>query len=226
MQVLYREASHSLSISVAVSDTTRPPRSGEVNGRRYFFIRRSQMERDILNGEMVEHALHEGHYYATSVNSIRRVVNSGRTCLLVLDPQAIKLVRNGEIRPFIVYFNSPTAEFMRKNWGPTRKIKVREGGREGGRECEREWREGGKEWREWREGGRGGGRERGGRVGKRREGRREEGWDGGGREGGREGREGGEKERRENPHPFLTGVSCSRHRQTSHSLGEELWPLL
>lgn len=82
------------------------------------------MERDILNGEMVEHAVLNGHYYGTSLNAIRRVMSTGKTCLLLLDPQAIKLVRNREIRPFIVYFSTPTAEFMKKNWVPAKKIKV------------------------------------------------------------------------------------------------------
>ena len=85
----------------------------------------SQMERDIMNGEIIEHAVVNGHYYGTSINAIRRVVNSGKTCLLILDPQAIKLVRTSELRPFIVYFTTPTAEFMKKNWVPSKKVKVR-----------------------------------------------------------------------------------------------------
>lgn len=85
----------------------------------------SQMERDIMNGEIIEHAVLHGHYYGTSINAIRRVINSGRTCLLILDPQAIKLVRTAELRPFIVYFTTPTGEFMKKNWLPSKKVKVR-----------------------------------------------------------------------------------------------------
>ena len=77
-----------------------------------------------MNGEMVEHAVLSGHYYGTSMNSIRRIISTGKTCLLLLDPQAIKLIRNGEIRPFIVYFTTPTADFMKKNWVPIKKIKV------------------------------------------------------------------------------------------------------
>lgn len=44
------------------------------------------MERDIQNNQFVEHGYLDGDYYGTSVNSIRDVTNSGKTCLLVLIP--------------------------------------------------------------------------------------------------------------------------------------------
>ena len=77
-----------------------------------------------MNGRMIEHAYLNGSYYGTSVSSIRNVVNSGKTCLLLLDPQAIKSVRSPELRPFIVYFSTPSADYMKKNWLPKKKIKV------------------------------------------------------------------------------------------------------
>ena len=88
------------------------------------------MERDILNGEMIEYVMINNHYYGTSTNSIRSIINSGRTCLLVLNPQAIKLVRSSELRPFIVYFSTPTADYMKKHWVPSKKIKVRQDSKE------------------------------------------------------------------------------------------------
>ena len=68
------------------SDTSRSPYSYELNGQHYFFVSRQKMERDIQNNQFVEHGYLDGDYYGTSVNSIRDVTNSGKTCLLVLIP--------------------------------------------------------------------------------------------------------------------------------------------
>lgn len=83
------------------------------------------MERDIRNGEIIEYGMLSGFYTGISMNSIRRVMNSGRTCLLVLSPETIKLVRQPELQPFIVYFRSPPAEKMKTIWVKNKIIKVR-----------------------------------------------------------------------------------------------------
>ena len=83
------------------------------------------MERDIQNGEIIEYGMLNGFYTGVSMNSIRRVMNSGKTCLLVLSPEAIKLVRQPELQPFIVYFICPPAEQMKKNWVKNKIVKVR-----------------------------------------------------------------------------------------------------
>ena len=71
-------------------DTSRPRKSNEQNGKDFHFVSRQKMERDIENYAFVEHFYHEGHYFGTSVDSIHNVMNSGRICLLHLDPQVKK----------------------------------------------------------------------------------------------------------------------------------------
>ena len=68
-------------------DTSRPRRPNERNGKHYHFVSRDEMERAIENNLFVEYVYLNGHYFGTSVNSIRNVMNSGLTCLLDLDPQ-------------------------------------------------------------------------------------------------------------------------------------------
>lgn len=65
-------------------DTSRAPQTGEVHGTHYFFASTQQMERDIQNNQFVEHGFLDGHYYGTSLHAIRRVMDSGKTCLLIL----------------------------------------------------------------------------------------------------------------------------------------------
>ena len=38
--------------------------------------------------------------------------------------QAIKLVRTGELKPFVAYCRAPTIEEMKENWVPSGHIKV------------------------------------------------------------------------------------------------------
>ena len=74
------------------------------------------MEQDIQNNRFVEHAFYEGHYYGTSVNAIRKVINDKKTCLLIVAPQSIKYVRTSEMRPFLVYLKPPAADYMKQHW--------------------------------------------------------------------------------------------------------------
>ena len=75
-----------LSFLNTSSDTSRPPRSGEEEKGQYEFVSRQQMERGIRNNQYVEHGYFSGHYYGTSIRSIRSITDSRRTCVLVLIP--------------------------------------------------------------------------------------------------------------------------------------------
>lgn len=85
------------------SDTSRPQNPDERDGKHFHFVSRQEMERDIENNIFVQHNYHDGHYFGTSVDSIRNVMNSGLTCLLDLDPQVN--LKKLTIRPMV-----PTSE--------------------------------------------------------------------------------------------------------------------
>lgn len=56
------------------SDTTRPKRDYEVDGRDYHFvISREQMEKDIQDHKFIEAGQYNNHLYGTSVQSVREV---------------------------------------------------------------------------------------------------------------------------------------------------------
>ncbi len=96
----------------------------EDNSVDFYFVSRRQMEHNIQNNKFVEHAFYEGHYYGTSIDSIRKVINEGKTCLLIVSPQSIHSVRTSEIKPFLAYLKPPTADFMKQTWVPQKRIKV------------------------------------------------------------------------------------------------------
>ncbi|KAF6779369.1 hypothetical protein AHF37_01263 [Paragonimus kellicotti] len=63
--------------------------------------------RNMLFGE------YEGHYYGTKLDSIREVVNSGRTCLLDCSIRAVPRIRNSEFMPFVVFLAAPSVSCMK-----------------------------------------------------------------------------------------------------------------
>ena len=84
-------------------DTSRPQRADEVNGQDYHFITRQQFEQDILARRFVEHGEYEKSYYGTSIEAIRSVVHLEKICVLNLHPQSLKILKNSDLMPYVVF---------------------------------------------------------------------------------------------------------------------------
>jgi len=65
-------------------DTSRTLRTDESNS--YFHMDRMSMEQEIENGEFLEHGVHGEHLYGTKLESIRAVIQSGKMCVLDIEP--------------------------------------------------------------------------------------------------------------------------------------------
>lgn len=101
--------------AAAVPHTSRPRKDGEVNGVDYHFISRAQFESDILAGRFVEHGEYQKSYYGTSLDAIRSVINSGKTCVLNLHPQSLKILKKSDLKPYVVFIAPPSLEKLRQN---------------------------------------------------------------------------------------------------------------
>jgi guanylate kinase len=71
----------------SVSATTREPRSGEADGRDYYFVDRQRFQRMIDDGELLEWAEVFGNFYGTPAGPVRQAVAAGRTVVLEIDVQ-------------------------------------------------------------------------------------------------------------------------------------------
>ena len=80
-------------IRLSVSYTTRAPRPGESEGRRYHFIDVPTFFARKDRGEFLEHAFVHGNWYATSAGWLRAQVASGQDVLLEIDWQGAAQVR-------------------------------------------------------------------------------------------------------------------------------------
>jgi len=88
-------------IELSVSYTTRPPRSGEVDGREYCFVTREKFEALIAANEFLESAEVYGNLYGTSRQWIESRRAAGADVLLEIDWQGARSVK--KIFPDMVY---------------------------------------------------------------------------------------------------------------------------
>ncbi len=85
------------SIRFSVSATTRSPRSGEVDGREYYFKTRDEFEDMASNGEMLEHAEVFGNFYGTPRGPVEAAILAGNDTLFDIDWQGGQQIRNSSL---------------------------------------------------------------------------------------------------------------------------------
>ncbi len=77
----------------SVSNTTRAPRPGEVDGRDYHFVEPSRFEEMIAEGDLCEWAEVHGHRYGTSMSRVRLARETHRGVVFVIDVQGARQVK-------------------------------------------------------------------------------------------------------------------------------------
>lgn len=70
----------------AISTTTRPMRTGDVQGESYYFVTREGFEQGLALGNFVEHVEFGGNYYGLSVPEIMRVAERSKPIAVVCEP--------------------------------------------------------------------------------------------------------------------------------------------
>uniref|UniRef100_A0A672ZL87 Membrane protein, palmitoylated 2b (MAGUK p55 subfamily member 2) n=1 Tax=Sphaeramia orbicularis TaxID=375764 RepID=A0A672ZL87_9TELE len=93
--------------------TSRKPKVDERDGQMYSFMTRSGMECDIKNGRFLEHGEYDGNLYGTKINSIHEVMETGKICILDVNPQALKVLRTSEFLPYVVFIEAPDFEVLK-----------------------------------------------------------------------------------------------------------------
>jgi guanylate kinase len=101
----------------SVSCTTRPPRSGEIDGEDYHFLERQDFQQRIAEGEFLEYAEVHGNYYGTLKKTVMRSLEAGVDVLMDIDVQGASAVRahGGPIREVLadVFLMPPTFDELR-----------------------------------------------------------------------------------------------------------------
>jgi guanylate kinase len=99
-------------LALSVSDTTRPARSGEIDGEQYHFVTRSRFERGIAGGAYLEHAEVYGHYYGTRRDRVGALLASGRDVLLEIDVQGADQVARSHPDVCSIFILPPSLDVL------------------------------------------------------------------------------------------------------------------
>ncbi|XP_031825532.1 guanylate kinase isoform X2 [Nomia melanderi] len=98
----------------SVSHTTRKPRPGEEDGKHYYFTSKEKMEKQIEQGEFLETATFSGNLYGTSKQAVEDVQRAGKICVLDIDMQGVKQVKQSSLNPLYVFVKPPSMDELEK----------------------------------------------------------------------------------------------------------------
>jgi len=98
----------------SVSHTTRKPRDGEKDGVHYNFSTVDNMREEISDGKFVEHAEVHGNFYGTSCSGVESVQSSGKVCILDIDVQGVRNVKESTLDPYYVFIAPPSMDALEK----------------------------------------------------------------------------------------------------------------
>jgi len=96
----------------SVSHTTRQPRPGEEEGRDYYYVTRETMMDLKQQGKFIENAEFSGNMYGTSKAAVEEVLARGRICILDIDVQGVKAVKETDLNPMYVFIEPPSLEVL------------------------------------------------------------------------------------------------------------------
>ncbi|MCL4136149.1 UNVERIFIED_CONTAM: hypothetical protein GTU68_013990 [Idotea baltica] len=96
----------------SVSHTTRKPRPGEEEGVHYHFVSQDKMKEAIEKGEFIEHAQYSGNLYGTNEKAVQEVMDSNRICILDIEMEGVKQVKNTDLNPHFIFVKPPSIESL------------------------------------------------------------------------------------------------------------------
>ncbi|KAM8873991.1 guanylate kinase 1b isoform 2-T3 [Spinachia spinachia] len=96
----------------SVSHTTRNPRPGEEDGKDYHFSTREVMQEGIDNGDFIENAVFSGNMYGTSKAAIQDVLAMNKICILDVDIQGVKRIKETDLNPIYISIQPPSMEIL------------------------------------------------------------------------------------------------------------------
>jgi guanylate kinase len=99
-------------VGYSISCTTRPPRSGEVAGRDYFFLTPEEFRERRERGEFAECAEVHGHWYGTLRTQIERVLAEGKHVIMDIDVQGASQLARTYPHAVLVFVLPPSADVL------------------------------------------------------------------------------------------------------------------
>ncbi|MCR4695038.1 MAG: guanylate kinase [Pseudobutyrivibrio sp.] len=100
---------HPDDYNLSISATTRGMRSGEKDGREYFFKTKEEFEAMIENNELLEHACFNGNYYGTPRAYVETLIERRKDVILEIEIQGALKVKEMYPDALLLFTMPPSA---------------------------------------------------------------------------------------------------------------------
>ncbi|WP_404787514.1 guanylate kinase [Altericista sp. CCNU0014] len=101
---------HHPELHLSVSATTRSPRPGEVEGKHYYFLTRSQFEAMVAQDELLEWAEFAGNLYGTPRQPLLDRIAQGQRVILEIELEGARQVRQTAPDALQIFIAPPSLE--------------------------------------------------------------------------------------------------------------------
>ncbi len=99
---------------ISVSCTTRGPRSGEVNGKDYYFLTKSEFMDKVDSGDMLEWATFCGNYYGTPKHELENRLNEGLNIILEIEVKGAEQVMKNSSEAVSIFVLPPSVQILKQ----------------------------------------------------------------------------------------------------------------
>ncbi|MCR5546209.1 MAG: guanylate kinase [Lachnospiraceae bacterium] len=98
---------------LSISATSRQMRTGEKEGRDYFFKTREEFEEMIQKGELLEYTEFNGNYYGTPKEYVESLVNDGKDVVLEIEIDGALQVKKIYPEALLLFVTPPDATSLK-----------------------------------------------------------------------------------------------------------------
>ena len=99
--------------SLSISATTRQPRTGEVDGREYFFKTVEEFESLIAEDGFIEHARYVNNYYGTPRAFVEQQLADGNNVILEIEVKGALQIKAQYPNAILIFISAASAEELK-----------------------------------------------------------------------------------------------------------------
>tara|TARA_B100000686_G_scaffold299352_1_gene333062 strand:+ start:563 stop:1195 length:633 start_codon:yes stop_codon:yes gene_type:complete len=101
---LVKKISSLKNYTISTSYTTRTPRTNEVNGKDYFFVKKKKFKNLIKEKQFLEHAKVFKNYYGSSKKFVLSKLKKGKNVIFDIDWQGSKQIKQRKLKYKLITF--------------------------------------------------------------------------------------------------------------------------
>lgn len=100
--------------ALSISATTRRPRSGEVDGREYFFVSQEYFQSMVENDALIEYAQYVENFYGTPKDYVEKQRAAGKDVILEIEIQGALKIKQRFPEALLLFVMPPSAEELKR----------------------------------------------------------------------------------------------------------------